>query len=129
MAESQSRTYQPRAIRFLEPWEASGVRLKVYGILHRGDAPPPALLEGAKQVAAAWLEAHPTRQLVHGVGFLGVHDGRTENQVFLDRWINHNELLHTYWVSPKDRPTDLRPPADPVDHNTVCVWDLAVQCF
>ena len=28
-----------------------------------------------------------------------------------------------------DRPADLRPPTDPVDHNSVCVWDLALQCF
>jgi len=41
--------------------------------------------------------------------------------------VNENELLHTVWVSPVDNPMALHEPA--ADHNSVCVWNLAVQCF
>lgn len=61
------------------------------------------------------------------MGFLGIHDGRGENQVFLDLWINENELLHTYVVSTLEQPAALY--EAPPDHNSVCIWDLAVQAF
>jgi hypothetical protein len=119
--------YQPRPLRFLELWRVDDWRLKVIGIAHGRERPSPELVEGAKRVATAHLRTHRTRHAHYGVGFLGIHDGRGENQVFLDRWINENELMHTYWVSPKDDPARLVVPGD--DHNSVCVWDLAVQCF
>jgi hypothetical protein len=85
------------------------------------------LVEAGKAWAARRLRERPTRQRHYGVGFLGVHDGRGENQVFLDLWVNENELLHAYVVSPPSDPAALREP--PEDHNSVCVWDLAVQAF
>ena len=119
--------YQPRPLRFLELWQADVWRLKVIGIAHDRETPCAELVDAAKRVAADYLRANPTRHAHYGVGFLGVHDGRGENQVFLDRWINENELMHTYWVSPTDDPARLVVPR--TDHNSVCVWDLAVQCF
>lgn len=74
-----------------------------------------------------FLKEHPTRHTHYGVGFVGVHGGRGENQVFLDRWVDENELLHDYVVSRPDRPAELRPA--PPDYNSVCVWDLAVQAW
>lgn len=102
------------------------MRLKVYRISHEGGV-SSELLEGAKRVAEEELRNRPTRHTHHGVGFLGIHDGRGENQVFLDLWINENELLHRYWVSHKATPGELVKP--PYDFNSVCCWDLFVQCF
>jgi hypothetical protein len=120
--------YQPRPLRFLELWQVDDWRLKVIGIAYGRATPDVRLVDAAKRTAAEYLRTHPTRHAHYGVGFLGVHDGRGENQVFLDRWINENELMHAYWVSPKHDPERLLVP-DVTDHNSVCVWDLAVQCF
>jgi hypothetical protein len=119
--------YQRRPVRFLELWHSAGWRLKVYCIASGRPSPRPELVSAAKDWAASRLKNHPTRQTSYGVGFLGVHDGHTENQVFLDRWANENELLHTFVTSPSEAPTRLSIPNE--DHNSVCVWDLAVQCF
>ncbi len=127
MPISLAAPYRPRPIRFLSPWEVGGLRLKAYSIAARGETARDELIHAARKMVEKHLRERPTRQTQYGVGFVGVHDGRTENQVFLDRWVNENELLHDYWVSDVDRPTALRP-AGP-DHNSVCVWDLAVQCF
>jgi hypothetical protein len=120
--------YDRRPLRFLELWTTGEWRLKVIGIAYGRETPDPELVEAAKRVASQYLRENRTRHATYGVGFLGVHDGRGENQVFLDRWINENELMHVYWVSPKDDPARLVVP-DLSDHNSVCVWDLAVQCF
>jgi hypothetical protein len=119
--------YQPRPLRFLELWSVDDWRLKVIGITYGRETPSAALVDGAKRVAREYLRANRTRHTTYSIGFLGVHDGRGENQVFLDRWINENELMHAYWVSPKHDPARLVVPG--ADHNSVCVWDLAVQCF
>jgi hypothetical protein len=68
-----------------------------------------------------------TRHKHYGVGFLGIHDGQSENQVFLNLWINENELIHDCWVSTKELPDQLSVP--PSDHSSVCVWDLYVQAY
>ena len=105
----------------------AGYRLKVYGISYDRPLPRAELVEAAHRVAGDHLRDHPTRHPSYGVGFLGIHDGRGENQVFLDLWVNENELLHTIWVSPTDDPARLEHPGP--DSNSVCVWDLAVQGF
>lgn len=61
------------------------------------------------------------------VGFLGVHEGRTSNFVFLDFWADENELHHHAFVSPIDRPdafTNVTPTG-----LTAWVWDLRLQAF
>ena len=120
-------SYDRRPLRFLDLWTTGEWRLKVIGIAYGRETPEPELVTGAKRVASQYLRENRTRHASYGVGFLGVHDGRGENQVFLDRWINENELMHVYWASPKDDPGRLVVPS--ADHNSVCVWDLAVQCF
>jgi len=60
----------------------------------------------------ALAETYRARR-IHTLGFLGIHDGRGANQVFLDLWVNENELLHVVWVSTKDDPGALvHPPPD-----------------
>lgn len=119
--------HEPRPVRFLELWTIDGWRLKVYGISYDRPAPRAELIQAAKPMASAFLREKPTKLTHYGVGFLGIHDGRGENQVFLDFWVNENELVHRYWVSKPDEPEDLHDA--PEDHNSVCVWDLSVQCF
>lgn len=122
-----SQPYAPRPIRFIELWSVEDYRVKVYGIARPGETARGALVSAAKTVASGVLCQQPTRQTTYGVGFLGIHDGEGSNQVFLDRWINENELMHQVFISPPDQPTELSPPPD--DYNSVCVWDLYVQCF
>ncbi len=104
-----------------------GLRLKVYGIAFERPCPSPALVEAARRAAASHLETHPTRHDTHGAGFLGVHEGRTGNQAFLEVWINSNELMHRTFASSSDEDALLSP--TPADFNSVCVWDLALQWF
>jgi len=119
--------YQTRQVRFVEIFETAGWRLKLYRIAYRPAESSYELIAAAKKVAARHLRTMRTRHASYGVGFLGVHDGRGSNQVFLDLWINENELMHTYWVSEKNSPAQLERP--PEDFNSVCVWDLALQCY
>jgi len=119
--------YAPRPIRFLELWTSDGFRLKAYSIAYDRSLARAELVDAARAVVQRQLREHPTRHQHYGVGFVGIHDGRGENQVFLDLWVNQNELLHTYWISPTDHPAQLV--GGPEDHNSVCVWDLQLQCI
>lgn len=119
--------YETRPVRFLELWTIDKWRLKVYGISYGRPAPRAELVQAAKLTASRFLRERPTQLTHYSVGFLGIHDGRGENQVFLDFWVNENELVHRYWISKPDTPGELYDA--PVDHNSVCVWDLMVQCF
>lgn len=47
--------YQPRPIRFLELWEESSWRVKVYGIAYRRPLPRRELVAAAKEIALAYL--------------------------------------------------------------------------
>lgn len=119
--------YEPRPVRFLELWTIHGWRLKLYGISHNRPSPRSELIETAKAITTMRLRERPTGHAHYSVGFLGIHDGRGENQIFLDFWVNENELIHWYWISTPENPADLYVPSE--DHNSVCVWDLMVQCF
>ena len=123
--KSLSGPYGARAVRFFGYLDAGDVRLKVIGITLCGERPHARLVEAAKVVAEQHVRERPTRHSHYGAGFLGLHDGRGENQVFLDLWVNENELLHTVWVSPKGDAAALRRCEE--DHKGVCVWDLAVE--
>jgi hypothetical protein len=119
--------YRPRSIRFLEVWQVQGWRFKVYGIAHGRELPRQALVHAAKQMVPEQL-AHFSAGVKHyQVGFLGVHDGRDANFVFLDFWADENELHHHVFVSPADRPEAL----DYVTPGGLlgCVWDLRVLAF
>lgn len=119
--------YEARPFRFLELWSADGWQIKVYGITYRGKAPGEDLVTAAKAAALLLLTERPLSSRGHGVGFLGVHQGRDENFVFLDRWADENELHHQVVVSPAGSPEDLVPASS--DHPSVCVWNLHLQDF
>ena len=119
--------YAPRAVRCLEVWATDGWRLKVYGIAYRGEAPRPELIEAAKLQAASSLPRPATGGGRYGVGFLGIHDGRGANLVFVDWWADENELHHKVFISPSSDPRRLRPTGP--SELTACVWDLAVIGF
>ncbi len=120
-------SYEARPIRFLELLREGDWRIKVYGIAYRRSYPDSGLIAAARRKAMWWLKRGVTRHRTHSVGFLGVHDGQGSNQVFLDLWINRNELLHKVYLSSKQRPAALSPA--PADYNSVCVWDLYLQGF
>jgi len=119
--------YKPRPIRFLELWEESGWRMKVYGIAYNRGLPRRELIETAKSVARECLPQPAITANRYGVGFLGIHDGRGANFVFVDWWADENELHHHVYISPAAQPHQLRY-ASPADAKA-CVWDLCVMSF
>lgn len=122
-----SGAYTKRAIRFLELWQHGGWRLKVYGIADGRPKPRPELLTAAQAIAKQRLESIPISLRHYSVGFLGVHDGRTSNFVFVDWWADENELHHHVYVSPKDQPSRFTY-ATP-SGLAACVWDLRLMAF
>jgi hypothetical protein len=122
-----TQPYKPRPIRFLELWRDGNWRLKVYGIAFGRPKPRPELIEAARLVAHETLAAIPATLNHYSVGFLGIHDGRTSNFVFVDWWADENELHHHVFVSPTAEPARLVnvTPAG----LAACVWDLRVIGF
>ena len=122
-----TQPYEPRPIRFLELWQPDGWRMKVYGIASGRSQPRGELAGAAKQVARHVLATFATSTNHYSVGFLGIHDGRTANFVFVDWWADENELHHHVYISPTDEPTQLSDGkgAGPA----ACVWDLRVMAF
>jgi hypothetical protein len=85
------------------------------------------LVAAARHIASQQLRSLPADLRHYRVGFLGVHDGRTSNFVFLDFWADENELHHHVFVSPSERPdqfTYVTPTG-----LSACVWDLRLQAF
>jgi hypothetical protein len=119
--------YEPRPIRFLELWQPVPWRLKVYGIAYRRGQPRAALVDAAKRAAGERLATIPATVNHYLLGYLGIHDGRTANFVFLDYWANENELYHHVYVSPTDEPARLEY-VTPTGL-TACVWDLRLIAF
>ncbi len=122
-----SRPYQKRPIQFLELWQHAGWRIKVYGIASGRSTPRNGLIEAAKSVAAERLREVPVSLEHYSVGFLGIHDGRTSNFVFLDWWAEENELHHHVYTSPTNDPAALTY-ATPTGV-IACVWDLRLIAF
>lgn len=116
--------YRPRPIRFLELWQESRCRIKVYGIAYQRRLPRVELVDAARAAARPHLTQAAA---AYGVGFLGVHDGRGANFVFLDYWAEENELHHHVYVSPAGKP-ELMEYVTPTGLSA-CVWDLRVICF
>jgi hypothetical protein len=119
--------YDVRPIRFLELWHESGWTLKVYGIAYGRERPREELVEAAKQIVRERL-THSTNDDNHYVvGFLGVHDGRGANFVYLDYWADENELHHHLYVSSSEAPASLEyiTPTGVI----ACAWDVRVLSF
>ncbi|MDD3449884.1 MAG: isochorismatase [Gammaproteobacteria bacterium] len=121
-----SEPYRPRPIRFLGLWDTPGFQLKAYGIAHGRALPRSALVRAARDLAETRLAGVAAGQNHYGVGFVGIHDGRGGNFVFVDWWADENELHHHVWISPHDRPAGLEEVTS--TGLSACVWDLAVIC-
>lgn len=126
MNPNLSEPYRPRPIRFLGLWDTPGFQLKAYGIAHDRELPRSPLVRAARDLAETQLAVVAAGQNHYGVGFVGIHDGRGGNFVFVDWWADENELHHHVWVSPHDRPAELEE-VTPTGLSA-CVWDLAVIC-
>jgi hypothetical protein len=117
--------YQTRPVRFLELWQESGWRIKVYGISHQRPAPRQDFVVAAKQVARERLP-HAQEDGRHGVGYLGAHEGEGNCFAFFGWWAKRYELNHFLYRAPLDRPDALVPaPTGLVG----CVWDLQLIAF
>jgi hypothetical protein len=116
--------YGPRSVRSLDLLTVDGWRLKLYGITYRGERPVQGLVDAAVAAAQKRLPRPAVTTDRYGVGFVGAHDGRGANFVFVDWWANEDELHHHTWLSSKDEPGTLR--ATGPDDFTACSWDLAV---
>lgn len=117
--------YQPRSITFLELWQTGSWQIKVYGIAFSRPEPRAELIVAARKIVELQLASIPPGH--YGIGFLGIHDGRTENFVFFDYWARENELHHSVWKSPLELPSDLKQ-SDPAGA-IACVWDMRIQSF
>lgn len=113
------RPVRPRGVQTFGDWS-----MKVYGIAYAGDEPGPDLVEAALGVARSTLPQTALGHGRYGLGFLGIHEGRDGNFVFVSWWENENELHHRVFFSTPARPGQLRParPDEPI----ACVWDLSV---
>jgi hypothetical protein len=116
--------YAARPVSALGTWWCGDWRIKKYAITYQRQTARPELLEAAEAAAERILPTPALTATRYGVGFLGVHDGRGGNFVFVDRWEQENELHHHVRFSTSADPGALRPvtPADPI----ACVWDLGV---
>jgi len=117
-----SEAYATRPIRFLELWRFGDWRLKVYAITY-GSAPLGASLSvAAREVAELRLAQSAGATRHYGVGFVGIHQGRGCNFVFVDWWADENELHHHVYVSPTGNPAALEY-VTPTGLKA-CTWDL-----
>jgi hypothetical protein len=121
---SLAEPYATRSVRCLDLLMFDGWRLKLYGIAYRGERPAQALVDAAIAAAHERLPRPAVSHDRYGVGFVGAHDGRGANFVFVDWWATEDELHHHTWLSRKEEPAGLRPTGP--DDLTACAWDLAV---
>jgi hypothetical protein len=119
--------YATRPVRFLQISERDDWRLKVYGIAYGRERPDATLVDAAVAAGHGQLPTPAATADRYGVGFLGVHQGRAVNFVFVDWWAQENELHHHVWFSEQSQPTALRAwrPEDPIG----CAWDLGLVAF
>lgn len=119
--------YAARTVRFLGLWEHGGWRMKVYGI-SLGPAPPANRLVASAMDAARTVLGQPAvTSTRYGIGYIGIHEGRGENLVFVDWWGNENEIFHHVFISSPEAPDRLQNVTD--GSRIACVWDLAVIEF
>ena len=121
---SLAEPYATRSVRCLDLLTLNGWHLKLYGITYRGERPVEALVDAAVAAAQERLPRPAVTNDRYGVGFVGAHDGRSANFVFVDWWAHEDELHHHAWLSSKKEPGRLR--ATSPDDFTACAWDLAV---
>ena len=94
----------------------------MYGITYTENPLDQTLVDAARQVTSERLKESASRTNHYGVGFVGIHEGKTGNFVFVDWWADENELHHHVYVSPSANPSKL-------EYKTptglaACAWDL-----
>jgi len=116
--------YAPRRVAPLGIWTLRGWSIKRYSIAYSGAVVRPELAAAAEVAAESILPEPAITESRYGVGFLGVHDGRGGNFVFVDWWEHENELHHHVLFSAAETPEKLRRQSegDPI----ACVWDLSI---
>jgi hypothetical protein len=119
-----SERYASRPVSALGTWRCGDWRIKKYAIAYARETPRPELVAAAEATAADVLPTPAVTATRYGVGFLGIHDGRGGNFVFVDWWEQENELHHHVFFSRAADPGSLRAASagDPI----ACVWDLSV---
>lgn len=119
-----SERYAPRPVSALGTWQCGDWRMKKYAIAYARETARPELVGAAEATAADVLPTPAVTATRYGVGFLGIHDGRGGNFVFIDWSEQENELHHHVFFSTAAEPGSLRAASagDPI----ACVWDLSV---
>ena len=120
-------SYQKRKIQFVRLLIINDWRFKLYGITYQNEYPNQDLIKVAEQTVRERIKQIPSSQRNYHVGFVGIHDGKTANFIFIDWWADENELHHHIYISSKQKPTDLeyKTPTG----LTACVWDLQLINF
>ena len=106
------------------PAPARRLDIEAYGIAYRGGEPRPELVDAAARAASSALPNPAVDVDRYGLGFLGIHDGRDSNFVFVCWWQKENELQHRVFFSTPELPGRLRPATQ--EAPIACVWDLSV---
>ncbi|GAA0417418.1 hypothetical protein GCM10008934_05440 [Virgibacillus salarius] len=122
-----SESYQKRPIRFLELWEINDWKIKMYGISYKNDLPSHDLISKAKEIAQQSLPVPAITENRYGAGFVGVHDGKDANFIFVDWWSNENELQHHVYISTKEEPNMFKEYTN--TSLIACCWDLKLMSF
>jgi hypothetical protein len=131
---TRTGAYQPRAVSFLKLHEASGWRLKFYGITVGGGPPRADLVTVAEALVPSVLPSpavysgsdDPHDIDRYGVGFVILHDAKDYAFALFDWWAGENELHQRIYSSLPSRLATMRPHPTPA---IGCVWELAVTDF
>jgi hypothetical protein len=131
---TRTGAYRPRTIGFLKPYEASGWRLKFYGITVTGGPPRAELVTVAEALVPSVLpspavysggeEPHDIDR--YGIGFVTLHDAADYAFALFSWWAGENELHQRMYSSLPTRLGTMRPHPTPA---IGCVWELAVTDF
>lgn len=119
--------YKPRTIRYLELWQEAEWRIKLYSICHPSKSTDPALVEACKAAARRLLPQPALTPDRYGVGFMGVHQGRSYDFVTLAWWCYDSELRQHTLMRPSSSSYELAPISDAELFSDV--WDLRLLAF
>jgi len=116
-----SEGYRSRTLDWLGVWGIDDWRLKAYTIAYGQDPIDERLISAARKVATNRLTGTEDGRH-YKVGFIGIHQGKTGNFVFVDWWADENELHHHVYVSTTADPANLKYMTP--TGLAACVWDL-----
>lgn len=122
-----SEPYQPRTIRFVELWDEAGWRVKVYSLTHATKTLDPALLEASKRAARGLLPQPAVTPTHYGVGFMGMHQGRSYDFVTVAWWAYDTELYSQTLMRASSQSYALSPVA--AAELSSDVWDIKLLAF